>query len=305
MTPAPVRKVWIVGGRGQLGTELGGTAPAGVSCVVTDRSTVDIGDRARVLAFAAEARPDLIINAAAYTAVDKAESEPDLAFRINGDGAAHLAQAAVQCGARLIQVSTDYVFDGRQSTPYKPDDAPNPLNVYGESKLAGERAVQEITEGNGLIVRTAWVYSAHGNNFARTMLRLLREREDVRVVCDQVGTPTHAAGLAQALWGFSEHSRLHGIYHWTDAGVASWYDFACAISEMPSPDNDRPRPAVVPVGTSHYQTRAKRPPYSVLDKSSTWAIVGTARHWRLELMMALKTFQVRRTGASQRGADVA
>lgn len=276
---APQRRVWITGANGQLGTELTRSAPAGTQLVATDRATVDIGDRARVLAFAGESKPALIINAAAYTAVDKAESEQEVAYRINRDGAAHLAEAAQRSGARLIQVSTDYVFDGRKSTPYLPDDATNPLNVYGASKLAGERAVQETCGGAALIVRTAWVYSAQGVNFVKTMLRRMREREEVRVVCDQVGTPTHAQGLAGALWRFAERPELRGIYHWTDAGVASWYDFAqcvrAAASRIAPGDYGR----VVPIPATEYPTPARRPAYGVLDKSSTWKEIGYGRHW--------------------------
>lgn len=288
MISAPPGKVWITGARGQLGTELAATVPPGVSCIATDRAGVDIGDRPRVLAFAAETRPDLIINAAAYTAVDKAESEFDLAFRINRDGAAHLAQAAVQCGARFIQVSTDYVFDGRQSTPYRPDDTPNPQNVYGESKLAGERAVREIAGDGSLIVRTAWVYSAHGHNFVNTMLRLFRERAEVRVVCDQIGTPTHAGGLAGALWQWAGHPAAHGTRHWTDAGVASWYDFAVSIAEcgrrLGGIDNS---PRILPIATAEYPTPARRPACCVLDKASAFRELGPARHWSESLRSML------------------
>lgn len=280
----------ITGSGGQLGTELAGTAPPGAELVRTDRAELDITDRNSVLEFVKEIKPDLIINAAAYTAVDKAESEPDLAFRINRDGAAHLAQAAKKAGARIIHVSTDYVFDGRQGSPYKPDDKPNPLNVYGESKLAGERAVQEITEGRGLIVRTAWVYSAHGHNFVKTMLRLLRERKEVRVVCDQIGTPTHARGLADALWRFAGRADLHGIYHWTDAGVASWYDFAeavrsCRLRREPRQDVG----LLYPIPSSQYNTPAVRPAYCVLDKFSTWSEIGSAKHWAAGLSEMLQT----------------
>lgn len=288
MTTGLLSKVWITGARGQLGTELVEAAPPAVSCIATDRASVDIGDRSRVLAFATETRPDLIINAAAYTAVDKAESEPDLAFRINRDGAANLAEAAARCGARLIHVSTDYVFDGRQSTPYKPADPPNPLNVYGESKLAGERAALDIAGDRALIVRTAWVYSAHGHNFVKTMLRLLRERKEVRVVCDQIGTPTHVAGLAHALWQLAERGE-RGTHHWTDAGVASWYDFAVAIAELCA-DNGIPlqTQSILPIAARDYPTPARRAPFTVLDKSSAWAVAGVAPHWRQALRPALR-----------------
>ena len=279
MSGAAVRRVWVTGARGQLGTELVRTAPAGVELIASDHASVDIGDRARVLAFAGERQPALIINAAAYTAVDKAESEADLAFRINRVGAAHLAEAAVTCGAQIIQVSTDYVFDGRQSTPYQPDDTPNPLNVYGESKLGGERAVREVCGEDALIVRTAWVYSAHGNNFVKTMLRLLRERKEVRVVCDQIGTPTHAKGLAEALWRFSDRAGLNGTFHWTDAGVASWYDFAECVRAIGSRIAPGAWARIVPIAAVEYPTPARRPAFGVLDKSSAWKEIGCGRNW--------------------------
>lgn len=276
-------KVLITGARGQLGTELIATAPAGVHLIATDRTTLDITDRTQVKTFVAETKPDLIINAAAYTAVDKAESESELAFRINRDGAAHLAEAAHANSARLIHISTDYVFDGKQSTPYKPDDTPNPINVYGESKLAGELAVTEQTEGSALIVRTAWVYSVTGNNFVKTMLKLLREREEVRVVCDQIGTPTHAQGLAKAAWQFEERN-VCGIYHWTDTGVASWYDFAEAIRSAASKrDKTYKNKLIVAIPSADFPTKATRPACCVLDKSRSWKLSGQPPHWEISL----------------------
>lgn len=277
-------KVLITGAQGQLGTELRASAPAHVQIIATDVSALDITDRERVKTFVADSKPDLIINAAAYTAVDKAEAEPDLAFKINRDGAAHLAEAAHAHGARLIHISTDYVFDGTQSTPYKPADKPNPINVYGASKLAGEQAVLQGTEGGALIVRTAWVYSTTGTNFVKTMLRLLRERDEVRVVCDQIGTPTHAAGLARALWQFVGLPGVRGIYHWTDAGTASWYDFASAIrcsAQILLPAIRWGR--VASIATVDYPTAARRPPYGVLDKRSTWRRIGRPQRWQCEL----------------------
>lgn len=293
-----VRRVWVTGANGQLGTELARSAPAGVEVTATDRVVVDIGDRARVLDFAGQTRPDLIINAAAYTAVDKAESESDLAFRINSDGARHLAEAARGCGARLIQVSTDYVFDGLQPTPYKPDDAANPVNRYGESKLAGERAVLQVSEGAALVVRTAWIYGPTGSNFVKTMLRLLRERREVRVVYDQLGTPTHAQGLASALWCFAARPDLRGIYHWTDAGVASWYDFAVAIRDWLGDSGAENVATVRPIPSADYPTPARRPACAVLDKQSTWKELGPAAHWRAELYRALERFSATSASSS-------
>ena len=274
-------RVLIAGSGGQLGRALQATAPAGVTVVAPSEAAFDITDPAAVRATVADARPDVLFNAAAYTAVDKAEAEASLAHAINATAVATLADAATHADARLVHVSTDFVFDGTRATPYPPDATPAPLGVYGATKLAGEQAA--LATARALVVRTAWVYAAHGANFVHTMLRLMRERSEVRVVADQVGTPTHVRGLARALWSLGE-ARAHGILHWTDAGVCSWYDFAVAIQEeaLDARLLDR-RVPVIPIRTADYPTPARRPAYSVLDKTDTWAITGPARHWREEL----------------------
>ena len=234
-------------------------------------------------------RPALLINAAAYTAVDRAESEPGPALRVNGEGPAVLAAACRRHGTRLFHVSTDFVFDGRASVPYAPDATPAPLGEYGRSKLAGEQAVLE-TLSDALVVRTGWVYSLAGNNFVKTMLRLMAEREALSVVVDQVGTPTWARGLARLLWQAAGQEGLSGIYHWSDAGVCSWYDFAVAIAEEAVALGLLPRgPKIHPIPGSAYPTPAKRPAFSVLDKRSSWedfAIEGI--HWRVQLRQMLR-----------------
>ena len=202
-------KVLVVGAGGQLGQELLRSCPTDVDVVAADRERLDISDRDAVLAYVGECQPELIINAAAYTAVDGAEAEPDLALAINAEGPAALARAAEQCGARLFHVSTDFVFDGEATEPYKPTDDPKPLGVYGHSKLAGENRVREILPLGAVIVRTAWVYSSYGNNFVKTMLRLMSERDSLGVVDDQLGAPTWARGLAEVLWAFREIGRAH------------------------------------------------------------------------------------------------
>lgn len=274
------RKVLITGARGQLGIELQAAPPAATAISAIDLQELDLTDAAATAAYVQRLQPDWIINCAAYTAVDEAESEAELAYRVNRDGARHLALAAQACGARLIQISTDFVFDGRKSSPYLPDDVPNPLSVYGRSKLAGEQAVATASDGDALIVRTAWLYSAHGNNFVKTMLRLMQERPQLRVVADQVGTPTSAASLAGALWKLIEARAAGGTYHYTDGGVASWYDFACAIRELGQQRLDRALAAVVPIRTQDYPSAAQRPAYSVMDKTETYALTGTAIYWR-------------------------
>lgn len=277
------RRIVITGARGQLGVDLLHRAPADVEVVALDRATLDIGDGTAVFDTLQALRPTAVINAGAYTAVDRAESEPEAAYRANAEGPRHLAAAAAAIGARLLQVSTDFVFDGRKSSPYLPDDAPAPLGVYGASKLAGEQAITETAGVDALILRTAWVYSAHGQNFLKTMLRVMRERPEVRVVADQIGTPTSTATLADTAWSLLDRDAPAGIYHCTDAGAASWYDFACAIRELARARSGEDLAPVVPIATRDYPTPAKRPAYSVLDKTTTWSITGPAPHWRERL----------------------
>lgn len=280
-----VRRVMLTGAGGQVGLALQQVMPKGVALLALDRNALDITNRQAVTEAATRFRPDWIINAAAYTAVDKAESEPESAFAINGDGAANLAQAAAEIGARMLQLSTDYVFDGTQAQPYRPDDSVNPINVYGESKLAGEQAVSEALGGEALILRSAWIYSAQPGNFVTTMLRLMRERERLGVVEDQVGTPTSAASLAAAILAAMAKGVM-GIHHWTDAGVASWYDFACAISELADPVTRGCR--ITPIPSTDYPTPARRPASSLLDKQSMRSAIGEeGLHWRKALQRTL------------------
>lgn len=277
-------KALITGAHGQLGRALAASAPAGCEIVSHDVDTLDITDADAVQRAVAEVRPDLILNAAAHTAVDRAESEEALALAINATAAGHLAAAATAAGARLVHVSTDFVFDGRSGVPYRTGDATNPLSAYGRTKLAGEAAV-----GDALIVRTAWVYAPTGGNFVRTMLRLMAGRDEVRVVADQIGTPTWAPGLAAALWTLAGQGAT-GLWHYTDAGVASWYDFAVAIQEEAVARGLLARVVpVVPIPTSDFPTPAVRPSYSVLEKGATWAALGgPAPHWRENLRIMLQ-----------------
>jgi dTDP-4-dehydrorhamnose reductase len=298
----PVR-VLVTGADGQLGRQLRGTQPAGIAACYLGRRALDIGERAQCDAAMATHLPQLVINAAAYTDVEKAEDEASLAQRVNADGAGNIAAAAQSAGARVVQVSTDYVFDGRAHLPY-PVDAPlNPLSVYGRSKADGEARVLAATGGRALVVRTAWLYAAGGRNFVSTMLRLMQQRDELRVVADQLGTPTWARGLAQALWRFAARPELHGVFHWTDAGVASWYDFAVAIGEEAAALGViKPGCRVIPIATADYPTRAVRPSYSVLDKSRSWQTLGEiAGHWRESLRSMLSATQGRQTPGSAAG----
>ncbi len=265
------------------------TRPVSFGAIACTHADLDVSAGDAVRDFVGQHRPAVIINAAAYTAVDKAEAEAEAAQRINAEGPGHLAAAARECGARLIHISTDFVFDGAASVPYRPDAATHPLSVYGRSKRDGEQAVLAALPDHSTIVRTAWVYGASGANFVRTMLRVMRANGAVRVVADQVGTPTDARSLAEVLWQIAANAEIRSIHHWTDAGVASWYDFAVAIAEegaqlglLP------PEVTVTPIATADYPTPAHRPTYSVLDKRSLAPYGLSPVHWRKRLRGVLK-----------------
>lgn len=280
-------KILLTGANGQLGSELQATCPANITLIPTDHDTLDITQPEQVAAALAAHQPDAIINAAAYTAVDKAETDVERAYAINHLAAATLAREAAQRGIYLLQVSTDFVFDGLQSSPYLPEAAAIPLGVYGASKLAGEQAVLEHCP-SACVVRTSWLYSAYGHNFVKTMLRLMRERDSLGVVADQVGTPTWAFTLANTLWAFITQ-KPHGILHCADNGVASWYDFAIAIQEESVATGllDKAIP-IKPLRTHEYPTPARRPAFSVMDKSATENLLGyTLPHWRVSLRQML------------------
>ena len=282
-------KVLVTGAGGQVATALAKLKPAGAELVLLSQAELDITDRDTVRRRMAVLDPDVIINAAAYTAVDKAESEAMVAEQVNGDAPGYLAEAARANGARLLHISTDFVFDGKAGSPYKPDAAAAPLGVYGLSKLHGEQRALEASQGEALVLRTAWVYAAGGHNFVRTMLRLMGERGMVKVVSDQQGSPTWADSVARALWAAVEKPQFRGIHHWTDAGVASWYDFAMAIAADGRELGLLKTPVeVFPIATAEYPTPAKRPTYSVLDRGSTEAGLGiTAEPWRDNLKKML------------------
>ena len=283
-------RVLITGAGGQIGRALAAGVPPGVEARALDRAELDLTRLNDVARWMRELRPDLVLNAAGYTAVDRAEAEPEAARAVNEDGAHYLAEAAAEVGARMLHFSTDYVFDGTQSHPYAPGDPPNPLNAYGVSKLAGERAVLAALGNRAVVLRTAWVYAATGHNFLRTMLRLLSQREQVTVVADQIGSPTSARSAASAAWAIAGRPDMHGVVHWTDAGVASWYDFAVAIQEEARQAGLLERAAVVlPIATEEYPTPACRPRYSVLDCSVTRAALQMVPdHWRVALRRTLR-----------------
>ena len=281
-------KVLVLGGAGQVASALVAAAPAQHQVVAKTRVELDIGDAAAVARALADCGAEWVINAAAYTAVDLAEDHPAQAIAVNDTAVGVLAAAASRAGCRLLHLSTDFVFDGKSNRAYLPADQTNPLSVYGVSKLGGERHVVQSGAG-GIVLRTAWVYGAGGRNFVLTMLRLMREREQVSVVCDQIGTPTWAAGIAAAIWGLIESQVPGGVYHWTDLGVASWYDFAVAIQDEALARGLLSRAVpITPIVSAAYPTRARRPAFSVLDTASTRALIKVpARHWRHNLRTML------------------
>jgi dTDP-4-dehydrorhamnose reductase len=281
-------KVLIAGAAGQVGRALVDSIPTPIEVVKCSHQGLDVSDERVVLSCIRLHAPDVIVNAAAHTAVDRAESEPELARRVNSDGPRYLALAAREVGARLVHISTDFVFDGASSIPYPPEAPTNPLNVYGVTKRAGEQAVLEVLPERSVVLRTSWVYAAEGSNFVRTMLRLMGANAAVRVVADQVGTPTAAQSVAQAIWRIMERPSLTGIHHWSDAGVASWYDFAVAIADIAENLGLlASKITVTPISTEEYPSAARRPRYSVLDTRSL-AVLGIARvHWRRQLQSVL------------------
>ncbi len=284
-------KILLTGAAGQVGQELQQTLASLGEVVSVGRDRADLSQLAAVQALLDDLAPDLIVNAAAYTAVDKAEAEPDLARLVNGTAPGILATAAQQRGAGIIHISTDYVFDGRQSSPYRETDTTNPLGVYGASKLLGETAVQASCDRH-MILRTAWVYGVQGKgNFVKTMLKLGADREELRVVADQIGSPTWSQDLAGAIAHMAPQltPATAGIYHYTNSGVTSWYDFAVAIfEEAQALGWPLKIQRVIPITTADYPTPAQRPAFSVLSLQKTTAMLGGhPPQWRQSLRRML------------------
>ncbi len=282
-------KILIIGSNGQLGWELQRTVPQNVDMAALDYPDIDITDEKNLQSVMDEHLPDWIINCAAYTDVDGAEKEADAARAVNCDGAKNIAAQALRINARMVHISTDFIFSGNRSRPYQPLDKPDPKSVYGQTKLDGEKSVESILKQDRLIVRTAWLYSSHGNNFVKTMIRLMDEKEELTIIDDQIGSPTWANGLALTVWA-AIHQNLKGIFHWTDAGVASWYDFAVAIQEEAIRAGLLKKTIpILPIPTRKYPTPAKRPLYSVLDKKDILDALGLeAVHWRSRLKQMIQ-----------------
>jgi dTDP-4-dehydrorhamnose reductase len=282
-------KVMLTGKDGQLGKALVENIPADIKVIVLGRQELDLSNKEACHNAVLEHRPDWVLNAGAYTAVDRAESEPDLAMAVNAVAPEAFAQALGEVGGHLLQVSTDFVFNGSQAHPYHPDQPVDPISVYGATKAKGERLVQRsLPSTNYCILRTSWVYGPVGNNFCLTMLRLHRlksaQNETLNVVADQIGCPTSTLSLANACWSVVNH-RTAGIHHFCDAGATSWYDFAIAIGDAGVEAGIIDQSAkVVPITSSEYPTPAKRPRYSLLDCTTTRnALELESNHWQKEL----------------------
>lgn len=279
-------KILITGANGQLGTELHEILESEFpgQTLYTDVQELDLTNAKAVDSYVANNEITHIVNCAAYTAVDRAEEEKMLCAAVNTDAVKNLAMAADANGAKIIHISTDYVFDGTNHRPYRESDKVNPISQYGTTKRKGETLLLALAP-QAIIIRTAWLYSAHGNNFVKTMLRLAESQPEIKVVCDQIGTPTFARDLARAIVKvLQSHQWVPGIYHFTNEGAASWYDFAKAIFRIAGKDVK-----VKPIPTEDYPTPASRPSYSILDRSRIKATYGIEiPHWEEALADCLR-----------------
>ena len=289
-----MKRVLLLGASGQLGNLVKNSVPDSIHLKSQSRAELDITDPLAVSQIVHEHDPTVIINTAAFTQVDKAETEEELAFAVNTSAVENLVAAAAP-GIRVIHLSTDFVFSELQKQPYKPDETPLPASVYGRSKLAGESALLEAEHVNSVILRTSWLYSPKGGNFVTTMIGLMSAREELSVVNDQFGSPTSAEGLTNVIWRFVMAEDAKGIYHWSDQGVITWYDFACVIQsqclDLGILDREIP---IKPIPTSGYPTPAARPVYSALDSSSTESMLGIkTTHWQVSLRKVLERLKER------------
>ena len=284
------RNALVTGSQSQLARclRLAG-APPGWRAAYLARGELDITDAAQVHSALSAAAPDCVINTAAYTAVDHAETEAGEARRVNAGGVANLVRWCGENGARLIHVSTDFVFDGRAISPYRPDDAPAPLGEYGRGKLAGERELDKLPAGQGVIVRASWLYSEFGRNFVRTMLGLMAERDELAVVNDQTGCPTSAHSLAALIWRMLLSPEKSGLYHWRDGGVMNWYEFALEIQKWGQAAGVLQKTIPIrPITSAEYPTSATRPSYSVMDRARALEDFEMPEHdWRSELLRVI------------------
>ena len=291
-------KILITGAEGQLGKAIIACKPNNFDLIISTKSDLDLRNRSLCLEKILFYKPDWIINCGAYTKVDKAEDDPELAFSINTDSIQCISEALRKINGRLLQISTDYVFDGTKNQPYKPNDAINPINVYGKSKAAAEKIIENVfdNDGGGLIIRTSWLMGSSGDNFALKILSLLEERDTLSIVCDQIGSPTTTFSLARICWKAIEKYNLDKKYsfpkilHWSDAGVASWYDVAVALKDIGLELGFLKHPGkIIPIKSEFYQSKAKRPEFSLLDSKETHDLLDVNyEHWRKQLYEIFK-----------------
>ena len=290
-------KVLITGSQGQLGKELLKNIPNDIEVIPTDRETFNLLDLNNCREFIFNNKPDWIINAAAFTAVDLAEDEKEKAMLINSEAPTEIAKALKKTGGKLLHISTDFVFDGKSNIPYKVDVEPNPINIYGKSKLLGENGIKNVLQDNNqyIILRTSWVMGSEGNNFAKTMVKLLKIKDKISVVYDQIGCMTSSKYLSIICWLIIQKDITKNIYnqkifHWTDAGVSSWFDIATAIGELSFNLNLLKKPAkVIPILSENFPTKAKRPNFSLLDCSATKDVLNIENnYWRFSLLEILQ-----------------
>jgi dTDP-4-dehydrorhamnose reductase len=298
-TASHASRVLVTGSAGQVAKAFLRGRPPDVTILPLSREACDITDFGSVRSVVEAFRPDVVVNLAAYTAVDRAERDSQSAFAVNAIGAGNVARAAKLAGARTIHVSTDYVFGGERSTPYPRNASPSPLNVYGASKFAGEEAIRREST-DALIIRSSWVYSTAGKNFLLDMIDLLRSGSSPRVVTDQRSTPTLAADLADILWASTGRPYVAGTYHFANVGEASWYEFACEIRTLTANEGAATElPEIIPVTSREYNSPAARPRYSVLDSSELLVALGrTARSWQTALLQAVTDLRWKRSKPS-------
>lgn len=273
-------KVLVIGKNGQLARELTDTVPTDVELTCLSRTEIDLTEPSDIIRVISTIKPNIIINVSGFTDVEAAESSYENAHALNGKAVDNIAYAAFNAKVRLIHISTDFIFDGCSQRAYKVDDKPNPINVYGKSKLAGEVAIAKYHSDNFTIVRTSWLYSRFGKNFVKTMLNLMSEKEQLNIVNDQLGSPTHAKGLAYFLWCLIKLEKWQAIYHWSDLGITSWYEFAIAIQELGIKHGVlQYQIPIKPILSVNYPSLAKRPSFSALDCTASQMIL-TGKAWQ-------------------------
>ncbi len=275
----------VIGKSGQLAWELSQLSTKSNEIICLSREQIDITCKQSILRILKKYQANAVINASAYTAVDQAESDKENAYSINALAVQNLAEVCKSLNLHFVHISTDFVFNGQKGSPYLPNDKIEPLGVYGSSKAKGEQAITNTIPNTSCIIRTSWVYSTHGNNFVKSMLKLMASKPELGIISDQIGTPTYAKTLAEVCLSAAKN-KVTGIHHWTDAGVASWYDFAVAIQEIAIEKGLLEKSiSIKPIRTQDYPTPAARPNYSVLDKTSCADVFPELplNHWRAQL----------------------